>query len=296
MNTKFLPGFYTALGTPLTNAGTLHTNSFCKQINDQINSGASGLLIMGSMGIQAYIQNSVYPEVARVGADQVKAQCPVMVGVMDTSISRVLDRISSLEGLPIDGVVTTVPFYNTLTQTEVFDFYKALANNSPFPIYMYDLAGVTKTKITTKTACSIRENLPNVRGIKSGDLTLARVMNQSRDINPNFSIIYSGLDTFDIAYQGDITKQLDGMFACTAPLAKKIYSALAVNNAIEASKNLNSILRIRNTFIQLGVFSSFTAAMILLGYEGRYHPDYCTPVEEAGVENIRQTLSQEGLL
>lgn len=295
MNSQFTSGFYTALGTPLTDEGTINSMSFCKHIEDQINADASGLLIMGSMGIEAYIRNTEYPRVARTGAAQVKGRCPVMVGVMDTSISRVLDRISSLEGLPIDGVVATVPYYNTLTQPEIISFYSKIAKASPFPVYIYDLAAITKTKITIETACTIRDTIPNVRGIKSGDLALARTMN--RTSNSDFAIMYSSLDTFDIAYRGGVTKELDGMFACTAPLASKLFSALAAEDTnSSASSFLDAIIRIRNIFIQVGVLPGFTAAMNLLGYDGIFHPDYCTPLDGSEVELIRQALKDEGLL
>ena len=50
------PGFVPALGTPLDENGNLLVDSFKKQINDQINAGAVGLLALGSMGIEAFIK------------------------------------------------------------------------------------------------------------------------------------------------------------------------------------------------------------------------------------------------
>ena len=44
-------GFVPALGTPLDKDGNLMAESYKKQIEDQINAGASAILSMGSMGI-----------------------------------------------------------------------------------------------------------------------------------------------------------------------------------------------------------------------------------------------------
>lgn len=52
-------GFIPALGTPLDENGNLCIESYKKQIEDQINAGASAILCMGSMGIQPYIRTSV---------------------------------------------------------------------------------------------------------------------------------------------------------------------------------------------------------------------------------------------
>jgi 4-hydroxy-tetrahydrodipicolinate synthase len=299
MNTQLSSGFYTALGTPVNPDGSLDGNSFSKQIDDQITAGASGVLIMGSMGIEAYIRNSDYPEVARKGAEAVAGRCPVFVGAMDTSISRVLDRIESIKSLPIDGVVLTVPYYNTLSQEEVFLFYQAVAEKSPYPVYMYDLAVVTKTKISIETAAKIMRTIPNVKGIKSADLVLARVLgNMLKETGSEnqFSIMYSGLDTFDVVYGYGITKQLDGMFSCTPTLANRLYKALEADDSVAAAKNLDSIKRIRDTFVSLGVFPAFTAAMNLLGYPGRYHPDYSCELEKDGINTIHEALEKESLL
>ena len=101
-------------------------NSSCP---DRI-AGASGLLVMGSMGNESYLRNCEYTKVARCSAAAAKGQIPVLVGVTDVSIGRVMDRveaISDIEG--IDGIVSTVPYYATVkhlktTGREVSGWYR----------------------------------------------------------------------------------------------------------------------------------------------------------------------------
>ncbi len=292
---RFQPGFITALGTPLTITGDLETESFNKQIDDQIGGGASGLLVMGSMGIQAYIRNSKYVRVAEAGAQAADKRVPVLVGVMDTSIGRVLDRIDALKDLPIDGVVATVPFYNTLTQDEIFTFFREISMNSPFPVYMYDLPVVTKTPIADSTALRIFRELPNTAGIKSGNLVLCRnlLVQCSRD---DVSIICSNIDLFDTAYAYGITSQLDGMFACTLKLTAKLYAALKQGDMKQAASALDAVIRVRSALIDVGVLRGFTAAMNLLGFEGIFHPDYTKMASEQEISHVRRALEQEGML
>ena len=103
---------------------------------------------MGSMGIQSAIRNSEFPKVAKAAQKAVKGRVPLFVGVMDNSVMRVKDRIDSLDGLAIDGVVATTPFYSKCTDEEIISFFKGIASASPFPVYLYDLPVVTKLKIT----------------------------------------------------------------------------------------------------------------------------------------------------
>ena len=62
-------GFIPALGTPLDKEGNLVTESYKKQIEDQIQAGAAGILCMGSMGIQPYLKTEVYPQVAKAAVE-----------------------------------------------------------------------------------------------------------------------------------------------------------------------------------------------------------------------------------
>jgi 4-hydroxy-tetrahydrodipicolinate synthase len=114
MNQKMKDGFYPALGTPTDAEGNLIVNSFRKQIEGMIDAEAKGILCMGSMGKMASIRNSVYPKVAQQCVEVVKQKLPLMVGVMDCSVSRIADRIDVLGNFKIDGVVATIPYYYKL--------------------------------------------------------------------------------------------------------------------------------------------------------------------------------------
>lgn len=289
-------GFFPALGTPVNSEGDICAKSFALQIEAQLEAGASGLLIMGSMGIEPYIRNRAYQGVAECGVQAAGGKAPVLVGVMDTAIGRVKDRIDMLHGLKIDGVVSTVPYYNVMTQKNVLNFYTALADYSEFPVYLYDLAIVTKTRIMPETAEQLWKH-PNIRGIKTGNLETARLLTRNGEKPEQFDIIYSDLDTFDVAYSYGIRKNLDGMFACTPKTAKKMYHALAKGDLEQGTECLDKIIGLRNLFVETGsVLGAFTQAMNMLGYEGCYAQDYADYPDEAGQEKVRAFLKEMGEL
>ena len=266
-------GYYTAVGTPLDQSGNLVRHSFRRHIEDQLSEGASGLLIMGSMGMEPCIKESEYSLIAKDGAEAANGRCPVFVGAMDNSLSRVRKRVESLEGLKIDGVVVTTPYFYTSTQEELVNFFKEIASFSPFPVYLYDLAVVTKVRIHPETVESLM-SVENIKGIKTGDIITARRLLLSPARRADFSILFSGLDIFDVAYKYGLRMNLDGMFACTAPIAAKLYESLKADRHEAAAGYLDQILGLRGEFMKVGVFSGFSYAMKLLGYEGEFFPDY----------------------
>ena len=287
-------GFITALGTPLDGNGDLVRGSYQKQIEDQIAFGASALLAMGSMGNEAYIRNSVYPEVARVTTEVVRGRIPVFVGVMDNSISRVRDRIDALATLPIVGVVATTPYYLKSTQDEIASFFTRIAESSEFPLYLYDLVGVTQTQINVETARNLMLE-ENIKGIKSGNLDTCKQLHFDPD-RGDFRVMYSNLDDFDAAFAEGLRVNLDGMFSCTALIASKLYTALKANDVDSGKSHLAEIVGLRNNFVSIGVFKGFTAAMNLLGYEGSFSPDYVISATDEEREFVRACMVEIGLL
>lgn len=290
-------GFYSAVGTPLDEKGHVIAESLKRHVEDQVEAKAAGLLVMGTMGIQAAIKNSEYVKVAQMAVDVAKQRCPVIVGVMDNSIGRVLDRIESLAGLQIDGVVATMPFYHKLDQSEASQFFQRVAAESPFPVYMYDLPSVTQSRIEPGTAAHLM-TVDNIAGIKTGDLTTARILQRmQQEKNQDFNIFFSGLDLFDVAYGYGLTKQLDGMFACTTKTTVQLYKSLETGDWAVVGRCLDDILLLRNTFVEVGVFRGFSYAMNLLGFAGRFSPDYvAAELDERGQELVKACMRQLKLI
>lgn len=288
-------GFYTALGTPTDENGNLCEASMAEQIEQQIQAGASGLLVMGSMGKMTYLKNETYPKVAQVSAKAAKGRVPVLVGVTDVSIGRVKDRIDALAGMDgIDGIVSTVPYYSTVNQDEIYNFYNGIAEYSKVPVYLYDLAVVTKAATLPGTVQKLWKNT-NIKGIKSGNLVTHRLLMRMEDRPADFDMMFSNIDEFDIAYQYGIDKNLDGMFACTPKNAKVMYEALAADDRKAAAEALDRILDLRNMFLTTPcLMNAFTYAMNLLGCEGSFSADYSVPISDADKDRVKEFMKQIG--
>ena len=57
--------FIIAVGTPLDSEGNLIEESFRLRLNDQINNGIDGILIMGSMGMMSCLKQLAYQRCAQ---------------------------------------------------------------------------------------------------------------------------------------------------------------------------------------------------------------------------------------
>lgn len=288
-------GFYTALGTPVDDDGRIADASLTEQIERQLSAGASGLLLMGSMGMEVCVRGGEYARAVRVAAQAVKGRCPLFVGAMDNSLARIRDRIESIRDLPVDGAVVTTPYYYMSDAQVLRNFFSKAADMSPFPVYLYDLPVCTKMKITFDLVKGLSKH-PNIRGIKSGDLLLAKQIRGSDEVAPDFSFLFSNIDLFDVANAYGIGSNLDGMFSCTPRNARQMYGALARGNLAGATAYLSKILSLRDAMATNSLFPCFTAAMNLLGMEGTFHPDYMGRPTETAVAAMREKLTEIGEL
>ena len=192
--------------------------------------------------------------------------------------------------MPIDGVVSTAPFYYPSSQSEVISFYRAVADKSPYPLYLYDLPVVSQTPFTAETVLTLSGH-PNIRGIKSANIAMLR--NVMRALNDSsFSIFFSGLDFMDVALSYGLPQMLDGMFACTPVTSAAFGKCIAEGDIKGAGKYLDSILGLRDAMARYGIWPSFTHAMNLLGYQGFFGPDYVGTITNEAKEALRSHMSE----
>ncbi|MDD5077148.1 MAG: dihydrodipicolinate synthase family protein, partial [Sphaerochaetaceae bacterium] len=159
-------GFYTALGTPLDDQGKVVKQSFVKQIEDQIASGASGLLVMGTMGALGTIRNSAYEEIIECACEAIAGRATLLVGCSDNSLARVKDRFAILERYPVDIAVLTAPYYFKMPDQVLERFFARAAALTGMDIYLYDHVPITKHKITFPIMMNLSK-IKNNKGLKS---------------------------------------------------------------------------------------------------------------------------------
>jgi len=288
-------GFVPALGTPLEENGQLCKESYAKQIERMLEAGAVGLLSMGSMGQQAFISNDVCVDVAETAVKTAAGRVPVFVGAMDNSIKRAKARVASMEHLDVTAFVLTTPYYEVDTPEQVMTYIREVAKSTKHSIMLYDLPGVTNFKITYDMVCKMKKDIPNLIGIKSGDLVLHRKIRLNPEL-ADLQTYFSNLDMFDIAFPWGIGSVLDGMFTCTPMNSQKLIDSMRNGDKAAAAQALNNIVEFRDKMLGWDLWPAYSAAMNLLGWEGLHAPDWVTPSSAEIVALVKEEMERIGEL
>lgn len=288
------PGFVPALATPLNENGQLHKESYQKQIEAMLKAGAVGVLSLGSMGQQAFLPQSVYLQTAKTAVETVAGRVPVFVGAMDCSIARAKERMAALEELDITAFVFTAPYYAKASEGEMMKFFRSVAAATKHGVMLYDLPGVTQSKITYEMVLQLLKEVPNFVGIKSADTVMFRKLKLNPHVPKDFIMVYSGLDTFDVAYKWGITNCLDGMLPVTPRNTEKLFKAMEAGDYDAAGKYLNNILDLRDLFVGYNLWPSYSAAMNMLSFDGNCAPDISTSIRQGGEDAVRDLMAKIG--
>ena len=288
-------GFYTALGTPLTEDGKVIESALVKHIEQQIEAGVSGLLLMGSMGIEPSVAQGEYGKTVDCAIKANKGRVPLFVGAMENSVARVKERLQLIgKDKQVDGIVVTVPYYSVPDEAEAICWFMKIADCSPYPVYLYDLPGVTQFRISMNIIDAIITHT-NIKGMKSANWELIKAIGRKFP-EADFTCLYSGLDSFDHANVLGIKKNLDGMFCCTPKNARAMYDCVNKADFVGARRYLDNILLLRDTMLANGLMRCFTYCMNALGIEGNFHEDYTVPAKDGAKELMIKVLKDIGEL
>ena len=228
--------------------------------------------------------------------ETVAGRVPVFVGAMDNCIARVKERLAAMEDLDIAGFVFTAPYYEAMTEALNLSFFRQVAKCTKHKIFLYDLPGVTKSKITYDMVKALLKDVPNLGGIKSADLQMQRLLLNDPEVPDSFVQLFSGIDVCDIAYKYGIHTTLDGMYTCTPVNTKKMCDALAAGKQEEAARYLTNILEIRDYMftVDYDLWPVYSHAMNALGCAGTFYPDYCWDIPAESKAKIVDFMKARG--
>ena len=171
---SFVPkGILPAMITPMTKDFKVNIPALRKLIDYMIDGGVHGIFAIGTTGEFYALTNDEYREVLEVTVDHVAGRVPVYAGCnsIGTRQSIELTKIASEVG-GIDAISVLTPYFIGLTQNEIYDHFRTIAENTDMNIILYDNAPKTHLTIKPATVAKLAD-IPNIVGMKdsTGDLT-----------------------------------------------------------------------------------------------------------------------------
>lgn len=184
MAAKKFRGVYAFCVTPTRNDGAEIDNDKLRQFLDwNIAEGVHGLCVFGSTGANGVFTPEEKERTIKLAVEHVKGRVPVIAGIGAHTTAEVVRLAKSSQDNGADGVLVVPMNYWPLTEGEVYQHYKTIAEAIKIPIVIYNNPWTTRVDIKPPLVAKLAE-IENIRYIKesTGDLTrISEIRRLTRD-------------------------------------------------------------------------------------------------------------------
>ena len=205
MAQNIFKGLGIALITPFTKEGEVDYKALAKLVDYQINNNADFLCILATTAEAPCLTREEKDKITEVIKDVNKGRVPLLKYCGGNNTAAVIEEMKSTDWSGIDGILSICPFYNKPSQEGLYQHFKAIAQNAPLPIVMYNVPGRTGVNMKATTTVRLATEFPNIVGIKEASGSLEQVDEILKNKPRHFDVI-SGDDalTFSMIASGAI--------------------------------------------------------------------------------------------
>jgi 4-hydroxy-tetrahydrodipicolinate synthase len=171
--------------------------------NWQIESGVDFLVVCGSTGEAATLEEDEWLHVVRVVVEAAADRVPVWAGCSHNSTRALVRQAAVLRQVPgLSAVLSANPYYNKPSQEGQYQHFLALAQAvSPLPVCLYNVPGRTAVNLEPATVLRLVQAAPNIRAIKEASGKLPQIAELVHTLPHGFKI-FSGDDNLALAAIG----------------------------------------------------------------------------------------------
>lgn len=157
-------GIWVPLITPFDHEGAVDHAGLKRLVRDLVKAGVAGLVVCGSTGEAAALDEAEQLAVLRTVIDA-GGGLPVVMGVSGVTPAAVKARIARCADLPLAAFLVPPPAYVKPSQQGIAEFFESVADASPWPLILYDIPSRTGVRIETATMLALAAH-PGINAVK----------------------------------------------------------------------------------------------------------------------------------
>ncbi len=297
MDIKDLKGVIPPIVTPVDENENVDEQGLMKVIDHVLAGGVHGVFVMGSNGEFYAMDEDNQRKAVEITVRHVDGRVPVYAGVGEITTKACIRLVKQAEEAGADAVTLLTPMFIKLTDQELYDHFREIAESTKLPVLLYNNPGKTANNISVILVRRLAQ-IDNIIGIKNTSLDFAQTIkfiDATKDI-ANFKVL-AGSDYYiyaTLAYGGA------GCVAGTANVAPALVSDIYekfVSGDLEGSlKAQFDLIPLRDTY-DYGSFPVVMKDCLNLMGLNIGHPvrpiQHCT---EEKIEEIKEILLNLGLI
>jgi 4-hydroxy-tetrahydrodipicolinate synthase len=294
VKTPVFKGSCTAIVTPFTADGVDY-EQLKNNIDFQYENGTAAIVVCGTTGEAATLNQYEYAEVIRQAIDFNRGRMKLIVGVGSNNTQVALSNAKYARSLGADAILMVTPYYNKSTQKGLIEHFTYVADRVEIPMILYNVPSRTGVGIGAETYKILSQH-PNISGVKeaSGDISLVGAIRSlcgdelyiwsGNDDNTEPIMALGGLGVISVA-----SNIIPGVIAKLCALCSEGDFAGATDIDSKYSTLISSMFTETNPI-------PIKAAMKLLGQDSGILRLPLTNIGESALSQLTAALTSVGLL
>lgn len=234
-------GLATALVTPFVD-GEVDWQAFRNLVRRQVEAGVDFLVPLGSTAETPCLTDAEKVKILEIAREESNG-LPIVAGAGSNSLTATVRNMRLLDGHGADAYLIVVPFYNKPTQEGLYQYFKAVAEETDRQVILYNVPGRTGTNMKTETTLRLAE-IPNITAVKEASGDIAQIIDIKRQAPEGFAVLSGNDDqTLPLMACG-----ADGVISVASNVAPEQMKALT--RAVAAS-DLKEAIRLNNSLMPL---------------------------------------------
>lgn len=189
-------GIYPAVLTPFKENGEIDFEMFAKNTEAQISAGVHGIIIAGTLGDAAVLDNDEKFELLSYAKKVVAGRIPLILNIAENTTKNAVDFAKKAKELGADGLMLLPPMRYKADDREVVEYFKAVASATDLPILIYN----NPVDYATYVSLSMFEELkdyPSIQAVKESTRDLSNITRMKNKFGDRFKVL-GGVDTISL--------------------------------------------------------------------------------------------------
>ena len=178
-----------ALVTPFKNDLSVDTMALANIVEHCIEGGVDYLVALGTTAETATLTEEEKHLVLDTIVSANKGRLPLVIGIGGNNTYAVIETIKKYDLTNFDAILSVSPFYNKPTQEGIYQHFKAISENSPLPLIVYNVPGRTGSNMLPTTVLRLAKDFKNIIAIKEASGDMSQVMQIIKDKPKDFMVI-----------------------------------------------------------------------------------------------------------
>lgn len=261
-----LKGVVVPLGTPLTSDERIDEKGMRKLTRYVLDGGVHGVFVLGTMGGFTFLEDKEKTRAIEIVIDEVKGKVPVIAGASDTSSMRVIKNVRIAQKVKADAVAILPPYYGSLRQEQIINFYTKIAQELNIPLFIYNNPFSTHNPVEPKTVFELGK-LENIVGIKDSSqnfLNYQQLIRHFKD-RKDFSILLGTDFLITIGLILGADGVIGGLYNICPKIAVELYNAVMKKEYERAYELQERLIKLWDIFRYGDIWGGFEIALGFLG-------------------------------